>query len=322
MRQGVGPVHQHRDAVAAAERGEFLHGQDLAGEVDHVAAQDHACARGDGLLEEPHDFGGILRGNRDPDLLQQDAVAPLSLAEGRDHAPVVLGRGEHFVSPLEVEPVLQDLQALGGVARQRDLLGIHIPLAGQAGAHSLPLGLEDLPHRVGGRLVGVVEVALHRLLHPARRRAYAPVVQVDQAAVDREGPGNAGPEVFVARNLARRAGPTAQVIGDLKSARGKAGGQEGQSGGGHGGHGDGSEKLAATGHVRVSCQVGHKLGSKHHMTPGGECHLCMAGRRQPWRRTRNIWSADGAILAASHRILKRSFIEIPPNSRGIRATLA
>ena len=110
------------------------------------------------LFEQPHDLRRILGRDRDLELLHHDPLAALALLEGRDHAPVVLGGRDDFVAALEVVAVLQDLEALRRVARDRDLLGVHVPLPGEAGADALPLRLQDLPPVVDRDLVGEVEV--------------------------------------------------------------------------------------------------------------------------------------------------------------------
>ncbi len=183
-----------------------------------MADQDQPRARGDVLLEAPHDLARVLGRHRDRELLEDDPFAALALLEGREHARVILRGGEHLVAALQVVAELADLKALRGVAGEGQLLRINAPLAGEALAHGLALRLEHAPHRVDGRLVRVVEVPLHRLLDPAGRRAHAAVVQVDQAAVDGERPRDLEPEVLVAGDLLGRARVAGQLIGDACGA--------------------------------------------------------------------------------------------------------
>ena len=104
----------------------------------------------------------------------------------------------------ERDAELGDLQRLAGVARDRELLGIAAELGREAPPHALDVGLEDLPHVVHGRLVRDVEVALERLVHDARARTAAAVVQVDDRAVEREGLLDLAPVGLVGGDARRR----------------------------------------------------------------------------------------------------------------------
>jgi hypothetical protein len=199
-------VHDHLDAALASHLADALHREDLAGEVRDVADQDHLRLRRDRLLEALVEVVEALWRDREGDRLQDDAVAALALAPGGEHARVVVRGGEDLVARLQVEPELHGLERLAGVARDRHLLGVAAELAGERAAHRLDLRLEQLPHRVDGRFVRQVEVALHRLLHDAWRRADAAVVQVDVAAVDGEGLLDLVP-VGLVRGEARGVGP-------------------------------------------------------------------------------------------------------------------
>src|SRR5207253_65570 len=102
---------------------------------------------------------------------------------------------------LERQPQLHDLERLTGVARDRHLLRVAPEARGEPAAHRLDLGLEHLPHRVHGRGVRVLEVAPHRLLYDPRRWAHAPVVEIDQRAVERERLLDPEPEVLVSSDV-------------------------------------------------------------------------------------------------------------------------
>ena len=67
--------------------------------------------------------------------------------------PIVLVGDDHLVAALQVDAEDQDLEALGGVAGDRDLLGVAAELVGQVAADALDPGLEDAPHVVGRHLV-------------------------------------------------------------------------------------------------------------------------------------------------------------------------
>ena len=66
--------------------------------------------------------------------LQDDAVAPRPLLPGRDHARVVLRRVDDLVARLQVDAEDHRLERLGGVARDRHLLGIAAELGGELAA--------------------------------------------------------------------------------------------------------------------------------------------------------------------------------------------
>jgi hypothetical protein len=64
-------------------------------------------------------------------------------------------------------------------------------------SNRLLVRLEHLPQVVRGRLVRDVQVSLERFVDHARARADTAVVQVGDAAVEREAELNLAPEVFV-----------------------------------------------------------------------------------------------------------------------------
>ena len=136
---------------------------------------------------------------------------------------------------LEIEAELRDLQRLAGVAGDGELLRVAAELRGQPPAHALDVRLEHLPHVVHGRLVRDVEVALQRLVHDARARTAAAVVEVDDGAVERERLLDLAPVVLVGRDrfggVAFTAAPAARAArhcrrGTTPRARPAAGGLE------------------------------------------------------------------------------------------------
>ena len=205
MRVGVRPVHDHLDPARPRPLDDPLDREDLAGEVGDVTDVDDLRFRRDSALDP---LGQVVlgrRGNGEGDLPDHDPLASLPLVPRREHARVVLRRREHLVPALERDPQLHGLERLARVARDRHLLGIAAEARREAAPHRLDLGFEDLPHRVRRRRVGVVEVAPHRLLHHARARAHAAVVQVDERAVEGERLLDLEPEVFVAGDVGERA---------------------------------------------------------------------------------------------------------------------
>ena len=188
------------------------------------------------------------RRHRERDLLQHDPVAARALLPGVEHAAVVLVGRDDLVAGLQVDSELRDLQRFAGVARDRELLGVAAERRRQAPPHRLDVRLEDLPHVVHGRLVREVEIALERLVHDARARAAAAVVQVDDGAIEREGLLDLAPVGLVCRKLRRLA----------SAAEGSGGGQarmglirEGRERGGSGATGRAQES-ASCDHAR-SC---------------------------------------------------------------------
>ena len=95
----------------------------------------------------------------------------------------------------------------------------------------LDVRLEDLPHVVHGRLVRDVEVPLERLVHDARARAAAAVVQIDDGAIEREGLLDLAPVGLVCRKL-RRLASAAEGSGGAQARVGliREGRQRGGSG--------------------------------------------------------------------------------------------
>jgi hypothetical protein len=243
--KGVGAVDDHRDPLLSGHLHDLAHRQDLTGDVDHVAHEDHPGAGGDVLLEEGDDLIRVLGRDGNLELAQDDPVATLALLEGGDHPPVVLGGGQHLVTWCQIETELTDLQSLRGVTSERDLLRVAVEEAGQTLPHRLTLGLQDPPHGVGRHGVRVVEMPLHGALHHGGGGADPPVVEIDEAPVGGKGLLDTEPEGFVGGDLPRAAGVGGQVLYD--------GGNpfRPECGDGHqgtGGQRNRAEKLAATMH--------------------------------------------------------------------------
>ncbi len=215
-----------------------------------MAHEDEPRPRCDAGLETADHLGRILRGDRQLDLLQDDPFAALALLERRDHAAVVLRRRQDLVAGLQVDPELQRLEALRGVARDRHLFCIDPPLPGHARSHRLPLRLQDLPHGVGRGLVGELDVTLECVLYVRRSRAYTAVVEVDDAAVDLERPGDLRPEGLVRGNLGRTSRMPGQLGGDVDPPASGSRGREGQPrGGDRRRYGHRSDEISTAGHV-------------------------------------------------------------------------
>ena len=137
--------------------------------------------------------------------LQHDPVASLALLPGRDHARIILIRGDHFVAALQVQAQLHDLERLAGVARDGDFFRIAAERSRQPSPHRLDARIENVPHVVRRAQVLHFQVADLGVHHDLRRRRHAAVVQIDHVAVDREGVADVEPEILVARHSIGRA---------------------------------------------------------------------------------------------------------------------
>ena len=220
--QAVGSIHDAKGAVVPRKGGQARNRQEAAGEVDDLAHEHHAGARPQGGAVGLHDGVVPLLRARQAHDASADALAPLALAPGGAHPGVVLVRVDDLVSSLEVDPQLQQLEALRGVAHQRHILG---PAAREPRQTRTHLGLPALlvaPQDLGRRAVRCADALEVRLLHGARWDAHAAVVEVGDGPIGCEGVGEGGPGLFVLRvarsprKLAPRseAGPCSQGRGE------------------------------------------------------------------------------------------------------------
>ena len=83
---------------------------DLAGDVDHVRDQDEASTVGDSFFKRRGDFIEVLRRNRNLNELELEVFPFFPLTHCSEHARVVLGGGENFVTGLEVHAHEQSLE--------------------------------------------------------------------------------------------------------------------------------------------------------------------------------------------------------------------
>ncbi len=110
--EGVRAIHNHGDIARVRHLADPAHGEDLAGAVGDVAQQDHFGARRDGLLEALVEIVHGGRRHRKGNRLEHDAFAALALAEGGEHARIVLIGGQDFVAAMQVDAVLRIFQRL------------------------------------------------------------------------------------------------------------------------------------------------------------------------------------------------------------------
>ena len=167
----------------------------------------------------PHDLVRIRQGDGDRKEHQLDSLAPYPLAEGGQHATVLLVAAQDLIAALQGQPKLADLKTLRGVARDGHLLGVGAQHLGQGGAYLLtPLVLEP-PHDVGRCAVGLGGEPLEGFLDGLGRRADPAVVEVHHAAVHGEGLLHGAPLGLLPCELGSRAVVGSQV-GEARQARG------------------------------------------------------------------------------------------------------
>src|SRR5262245_36500646 len=201
MREGMRAIHYRLDAARARQLADALDRIDLPAQVGDVAEMDDASARRDAALEDLGDLILTLRRNGDGDFFDDDPFAPLALPPRGEHSRVILVGGQNLVARFQIQPELADFQRLAGVARDGDLVHIAAEREREPAAHAFDLRVEDAPHRVDGRVVREFQIASHRLLHYARARTDAAVVEIDQRAVYGEGMLNLEPEVLIAGHV-------------------------------------------------------------------------------------------------------------------------
>src|SRR5262245_40711234 len=194
MREGVRAVDNRLDAASARQLADAFDRINLPAQVGDVTEMYDACARRDIALENLDDLILTLRRNGDGDFFDDDPFAPLALPPRGEHSRIILVGGQNLVARFQIHSELADFQRLAGVARDCDLFHVAAERERKAAAHTFDLRVEDAPHRVDGRVVREFQIASHRLLHYARARTDAAVVEIDQRAVYGEGMLNLEPE--------------------------------------------------------------------------------------------------------------------------------
>ena len=104
LREGMGAVHDRLDPFRARHFADRFHGCDLARDVNLVRDQNQPRPVGDSFLKSRRELVEVLRRDRDLDQLELQVFALLPLPERRQHPRVILGRGQDFVTGLEVHP--------------------------------------------------------------------------------------------------------------------------------------------------------------------------------------------------------------------------
>src|SRR5215510_12459589 len=101
-----------------------LNRSDLASDVYLVGDQNQFSTWSDSFLKSGSDLIQVLRWNGNLHQLEHQSFATFTLPQGSQHPGVVLGSAENFITGFEIHAHQKDLQRLGGVSRDRDLLGI------------------------------------------------------------------------------------------------------------------------------------------------------------------------------------------------------
>ena len=232
LAEGMRAVNHRLYAAGARHLANTLHREDLPGEIRDVANMNHLGLRCNGPLDAFIKIVELGHRHRKRDLLQHQAFAAGALAPGCQHARVVLVRGEHLVTCLQIHSQLNDLERFAGIAGDRDLFGIATESLREPAAHHLQFRPQNPPHIVSRTHVGNLEITLLGLHHHLGRRAHAAVVEVDHVAVHGEGVANVEPEVFIAGDGIGGLAPSA-LSGGLSLGNSsilKGGGERGRRG--------------------------------------------------------------------------------------------
>src|SRR5215469_2678594 len=120
-----------QDPVTTGQRADLLRRKDEPRLPGNVAEGDDASPLRQRVLEELHDFIGRGGWLGELDEIQLDSEARRLLLPRTAAARVLLVRQEHLVARRHVEAVADDIVALGGVPRQRQLIDLAVEERGQ-----------------------------------------------------------------------------------------------------------------------------------------------------------------------------------------------
>src|SRR5207249_771890 len=146
--EGVRAVDDDLYSAGASQLTDLLYGKNLAGSVGDVAYMDDLRLRREVFFDAVGEK--IETGGRDwkLDLLQYNAVAPLALQPGGNHARIVLVGRHDFIARFQGQAKLNDLEGLAGIARDGNLLRVAAERTRQAPAYCFKPRIEDFPHVV------------------------------------------------------------------------------------------------------------------------------------------------------------------------------
>src|SRR5262249_31854963 len=100
--KGMSAVDDGLDTAGARHFADRFHRRDLAGDIDHVRDEDESGAVSDSFFKRSADFVEVLWRDRNLNEIELEVFAFFPLAQGREHARVILSSGENFVARLEV----------------------------------------------------------------------------------------------------------------------------------------------------------------------------------------------------------------------------
>ena len=110
MGKCMGTINDDGNVIFTCHPYHFFNRQNLPGNIDHVAHQDHFRFGRDILFEKTNHFIIIFSRDRYFELFHHNAFTAFALFKGVDHAPVILRGGEYFITRFDIEPVLANLQ--------------------------------------------------------------------------------------------------------------------------------------------------------------------------------------------------------------------
>src|SRR5207253_11456348 len=98
------------EPVGKSHVADRLHRSDLSGHVDLMPTQNQAGAICNSFFNSRGNFIEVLRRNGSLNQLELEAFSLLPLTERGQHARIILGGGENFVTRLEVHPHQKNLE--------------------------------------------------------------------------------------------------------------------------------------------------------------------------------------------------------------------
>jgi len=194
----VSAVDDRVNPLVARQGAYFLGGKDQAGGACHVAKGDDPGLRSDVVVEEVQQLVRIPGGAGYVDFAHLDAVARGAEPPRFDTPGVLVGGRQHLVAAAELEARGDDAHAVGGVACQRDLVGIGSDEFGQLRAH-LPLALAR-QHSLARRVLANDPVVFQQgVEYGVWRGAVGTVVEENDFRVEHRRLPHCSPESLVVR---------------------------------------------------------------------------------------------------------------------------
>src|SRR6266498_1385282 len=155
-------VDNRFDAFCARHFADRLDRSDLASDVDLVGHQNQTSARRYAAFESRGNLIEVFRWNGYFYQLQDQTLASLALPQSCQHASIILGGSKNLVTRLEIHSHQQNLERFRCIAGDGNLFTIAPKYFCETGPYRLRLRLEDLPHRVSGRVFLLPDVTHQR----------------------------------------------------------------------------------------------------------------------------------------------------------------